>query len=203
VGKEDILVNHFYQFARGMMTEAPRRDDFVYWLSRMQHYGLPTRLLDWTLAPLIALYFAVNKDLDKDGCIWTLNPSLFNLEQMGSPVTYHMDANTVRPFLQPAFRRYSDVLDEYKEKIENKVIACVSVEYDLRIIHQQSAFTIHQSDTPLERLGVDDCMQKIIIPAKFKGELFMRLECCGYTLSYMFPDFEYIAKDVMNRVNEG
>ncbi|MFO0859666.1 MAG: FRG domain-containing protein [Phycisphaerales bacterium] len=38
--------------------------------SVMQHYGAPTRLLDWTISPWVAAYFAVIDDSDKDGVIW-------------------------------------------------------------------------------------------------------------------------------------
>ncbi len=43
------------------------------WLALMQHYGLPTRLLDWSTNMLVGLYFAVNKDEDIDGSLYVLD----------------------------------------------------------------------------------------------------------------------------------
>ena len=52
----------------------------ISWLTLMQHYGLPTRLLDWSESPLVALYFALSSDEDAkaDAAVWVLNPMKLN-----------------------------------------------------------------------------------------------------------------------------
>jgi hypothetical protein len=55
-------------------------DDIVA-LMVLRHYGVPTRLLDWSLSPWVATYFAVHKNDDQDGELWYFDEPLY--EEVG------------------------------------------------------------------------------------------------------------------------
>ena len=45
-----------------------------------QHYGVPTRLLDWTTNPLVALFFSLDSKNDTDGCVYILSHELMSTQ---------------------------------------------------------------------------------------------------------------------------
>lgn len=80
-GKEKTFVLDFHHYSASHSIDYDLDKDRVSLLEDMQHYGIPTRLLDWTVAPLNALFFAVeNKIGDKDAVVYVLDPWKYNKE---------------------------------------------------------------------------------------------------------------------------
>jgi len=209
--------NDFQARASVFISNQPPIDDFSGWLTLMQHYRLPTRLLDWSRSALIALYFAVSNERYKDnhGCIWILKPGKLNeyekLEKDseasdGSVIKnvyiYHMKHKTIHTMIFTAFRRWKlnnfstpeDIKFNHRmEDLDDKIAACYPTENDARVYNQQSVFTVHNSLRRLNNIHKGSLLKKIAIPAYVKTSLLNQLSICGITQSSLFPDLEHLA----------
>jgi len=78
VKKEQYLVHEFLVSYKGILGPCLYEPWELY--SLMQHHRLPTRLLDWTKSPLIALYFALEKEVpgETERAVWVMNPLTLN-----------------------------------------------------------------------------------------------------------------------------
>ena len=199
LGKEQYLTNDFYMKASVTLREKPDFRSYSDWLTIMRHYGLPTRVLDWSRSPLIAAYFAVGESLpneDADACIWVLHPEDLNVAEGFNHYLYSIDSNTAVQMIRPAFKK------EYvpdNPKVLDHILACYPIEHDLRVYVQQSAFTLHNSLRRLEDIASETMLSRIVIPAEAKKVLAKELQALGITVSYVYPDSEHIAKEVTER----
>jgi hypothetical protein len=77
---EQNMLLEFKRHAHHFLNHVPKDNSLVEWLAIMQHYGCPTRLLDFTRSPYIALFFAI-ENASSNSAIWAINTKSYN----GSP----------------------------------------------------------------------------------------------------------------------
>ena len=147
----------------------------------MQHHGLPTRLLDWTTSPLVALYFAVcdDKKDNVDACVWKLDPSGLNRSYKENFPLECDDA------------LYTDISNK------PKFLAIHAPYTSLRMMAQRSEFTLHTHYSAInDNNRIPVFLEKITISKKIKSELKDRLNSLGINRGSLFPDLDNIARTV-------
>lgn len=191
---ERFITNDFYIKAKQIMKTPPEKHNYAAWVAIMQHYGLPTRMLDWSRSPLIASFFACEtykKIPDEDACVWVLSPMNLNDNQGFGKCIYPIDADTTQEMLLPAFKH-----NHHNHELNNKILACSSTDNDLRMYAQQSNFTVHNSLRKLEDICDDHTLYKMIIPKDRKKYFIDSLRVFGITEASIYPDLDHIAKDL-------
>lgn len=188
---ERNLMGRFRMAAPTRYEKCPEIDDIASWICLMQHFGLPTRLLDWTASLLAAAFFAVSYDPPRPGpaAIWVLVPSELNkASPHAADITFLIHGPEARPLLRIAFDGGAPV---------DTVLALLGQDVDLRMTVQQGAFTLHGNESPLElKAGADKFLAKMIIPEAAKAVFDDELWVLGVRRSGLFPDLGNLAKDL-------
>jgi hypothetical protein len=197
---ERNLTHRFRSRAAIRIAAAPRYGDFAHWLSLMRHYGLPTRLMDWSRSPLVALYFALSYLFERDAgdpedaVLWVLDPHRLNqiedFNKVGG-LTPSINSEMCDPMVLPAFR--ADVVEP------DKVLAVMAHDVDMRIFVQQGCFTVHSSRVPLNlRPDHAQFLFPLVVPAKRVRDVASEIFTAGLRRGDIFPDLSNLALELVD-----
>ncbi len=182
----DEIRSEFILKATDLLPRVPASDWEWYFL--MQHYGLPTRLLDWTTGSLIALHFALCHDTaSQDAAVWVINPWQLNEWSLSSPDLLLSTDAAARLYLGAP---YADA------QIPARPAAIVPPYNSPRITVQRGAFSVHGSSPEPLDLQYHGQLAKITIPAAAAVRLRRELRTAGISEFTLFPDLDGLSRDI-------
>jgi len=178
--------------AHAHLTKAqlPSKGDVLEWWIMMRHHGAPTRVLDWTASPFVALYFACCGEWEAAGVVWVLHPGSLQ------PDTPDVDPLGVA-------NSHSDFDPDVFEPL--KLLVFRSTEPSERIVAQQSRFTAcshplqDHAGAVAHHLGMSvplDSALRIVIPAAAKLEMLRKLRIVNVTAAALFPGMDGLGRSV-------
>ena len=190
--KERHILRNFRKYARRAYVG---EDSLWNWLSLAQHHGLPTRLLDWTYSPLVALHFAT-ADLelyDQDAEVWALNFALTNCE-LPPRLRELLRAEGSDVFTGEMLSTVADTLDSLDRLAEQPFLLFLEPpSLDDRIVNQSALFSVMSSATAdLDEwlAGKPETVTLVRIPAALKWEIRDKLDQANISERFLFPGLD-------------
>jgi len=189
---ENNLIRNFKKY---LNTNYINRENFWELIALAQHHGLPTRLLDWTFSPIVAVHFATEdfSQYNADGIIWCLN---------AVKLREFLPVNLKRILTsENAFFFSAEMLNDYKNfnafENEDFFFLYEPPSIDDRIINQYALFSVASKAKLILNdwlVQYPDLYKLIIIPKENKLEIRDKLDQMNMTERIIYPGLDGLCK---------
>ncbi len=191
-GKERHLIRNFRKYARRSFVG----DDSVWnWLALAQQHGLPTRLLDWSYSPYVALHFATASadSMDEDGKVLAADFGKIN-QRLPRALRDLLDDEGSVVFTGELLSRAAASLSDLKSiSAEEFLLFLEPPSLTERIVNQAALFSLMSRPEARLESWLDqhpDSWRCVILPAELKWEVRDRLDQVNITERVLFPGLD-------------
>jgi FRG domain len=192
---ERPLLRHFRKYAA---RDAVPVDSPWNWLALAQHHGLPTRLLDWTYSPYVALHFATARAraFDQDGAVWMVDYVRAH-ELAPRKLRDQLEREGGNLFTTEMIDAVASDFSELDKLGDDFVVFVEPPSFDERIVNQYALFSLTSNpDVSLDSWLREhpDLLRKLVIPAELKGEVRDKLDQANITERVLFPGLDGLSR---------
>lgn len=204
---EAAAIREFRRYGRSLLqvSELDYLDRILGSITLMQHYGAPTRLLDWTLSPWVACYFAVREDSDDDAAIWAFNRQELERANESNRRSDSRDFAAFKDLLEAA------TVDDWAWHATHSGPYIDMIRYEFanpQMGAQQSLFTIcgqliHHDDALQQSLPLPWQFVRVIVPKQHKRDLRHRLFRMNVAALNLFPTVDGVGRHISEALQSG
>jgi len=200
LGGTDELERHMLRnFRKYAQREAVPYDSIWNWLAVAQHHGLPTRLLDWTYSPYVALHFATEHvdEFTVDGVIWCVDYAATN-RYLPDALKDVLAAEGSDVFTAEMLGRAVPTLRDFDALSHERFVAFLEPpSLDERIVNQFALFSlVSNASARLESWLIDHprCYRRLVVPAALKWEVRDKLDQANITERVLYPGLDGLSR---------
>jgi hypothetical protein len=190
--KEPHLIRNFRKYAH---PDSPRDTSLWSWLALAQHHGLPTRLLDWTFSPSVALHFSTAQVayLDQDGEIWCVDFGETN-RHLPEALRRTLDEEGSQVFTGELLAQHAQGLSDLDALADEPFpLFLEPPSLDERIVNQAALFSLMTSACARMDAWLAErprAYRRILVPARLKWEVRDKLDQANVTERVLFPGLD-------------
>jgi len=198
---EGHLIRNFQKYSP-INTLVDNYNNVWNWISLGQHHGLPTRFLDWTFSPNVALHFMTDdiSTFSKDGVIWIVDfveikkhLPLDLREKLIKQKTLSFTSSELDNYIGKSIEQ----INEYEKKNGDALLFFEPPSIDDRIVNQFAMFSFMLNPNSDKKKWLEnhpELYSRIIIPSSLKWEIRDKLDQSNITERIIYPGLDGISR---------